>query len=55
MSDETLSKQIDRVIEFAERRLEEEDRSDNAGLCAYWSAYLDGAYAVKRKVDEWES
>lgn len=55
MIDETLSKQIDRVIEFAERRLEEEDRSDNAELCAYWSAYLDGAHAVKRKVDEWAS
>lgn len=50
-----LLKQIDKVIEFAERRLEEEDRSDNAGLCAYWSAYLDGAYAVKRKVEQWES
>ena len=50
-----LLKQIDKVIEFAERRLEEEDRSDNDGLCAYWSAYLDGAYAVKRKVEQWES
>ena len=47
-----LLKQIDKVIEFAERRLEEEDRSNDAGLCAYWSAYLDGAYAVKRKVVE---
>jgi hypothetical protein len=50
MIDETLKKQIDRVIEFAERRLEEEERENNGALCRYWSAYLDGAYAVKRKV-----
>lgn len=50
MNNETLKQQIDRVIEFAERRLEEEERENNGALCRYWSAYLDGAYAVKRKV-----
>lgn len=52
MIDGSLRKQIDKVIEFAERRLEEEDRENNGALCRYWSAYLDGAYAVKRKVEE---
>jgi hypothetical protein len=50
IDEKTLMKQIDRVIEFAERRLEEEERENNGALCRYWSAYLDGAYAVKRKV-----
>ncbi len=49
---ERLIKEIDRVIAFAEQRLEEEDRENNGALCRYWSAYLDGAYAVKRKVVE---
>ena len=30
------------TIEFAELRLEQEERNDD-DLCAYWSAYLDGA------------
>lgn len=39
-----------KVIEFAERRLQEEIRQNdlgahNEGLIAYWSAYLDGARA----------
>ena len=50
MSD--LLRQIDKVIEFAERRLEEEERLENGAQCRYWSAYLDGAYAVRRKVEE---
>lgn len=38
------------VIEFAERRLQEEIRqndlgADNGHLISYWSAYLDGARA----------
>lgn len=35
------------VIEFAERRMEEEERND--GFVAYWSAYLDGARAQKKE------
>ena len=43
------------VIEFAEKRLQEEIRendmgADNGHLLAYWSAYLDGARAQKKEL-----
>ena len=31
------------VIEFAEKRLNEESREPDGGECRYWAAYLDGA------------
>ena len=42
------------VIEFAEKRLQEEIRendmgADNGHLLAYWAAYLDGANAQLRE------
>lgn len=45
------------VIEFAEHRLEEEERqrelgADNDHSIAYWAAYLDGARAQKRETIE---
>lgn len=33
------------VIEFAEKRLDEESREPDGGECRYWAAYLDGARA----------
>lgn len=47
-----MSKQS--VIEFAEKRLEEEGRqnrlgADNTIACSYWAAYLDGARAQKKE------
>ena len=48
------------VIEFAEKRLQEEIRendmgSDNGHLLAYWSAYLDGARAQKKELTTYPS
>lgn len=48
------------VIEFAEKRLQEEIRendmgSDNGHLLAYWSAYLDGARAQKKELTTFPS
>lgn len=45
------------VIEFAEKRLQEEIHqndlgADNGHLLAYWAAYLDGARAQKRETIE---
>ena len=46
------------VIEFAEKRLQEEIHqndlgADNGHLLAYWAAYLDGARAQLPKHGEW--
>ena len=48
------------VIEFAEKRLQEEIRendmgADNGHLLAYWSAYLDGARAQKKELTTYPS
>ena len=48
------------VIEFAEKRLQEEIRendmgADNGHLLAYWSAYLDGARAQKKELTTFPS
>ena len=48
------------VIEFAEKRLQEEIRendmgSNNGHLLAYWSAYLDGARAQKKELTTFPS
>ena len=48
------------VIEFAEKRLQEEIRendmgADNGHLLAYWRAYLDGARAQKRELTTFPS
>ena len=45
------------VIEFAEKRLQEEIHQNDLGannghLIAYWSAYLDGAKAQKAESDK---
>ena len=45
------------VIEFAEKRLAEEEReaergADNRHLLRYWAAYLDGAKAQKEEDNE---
>lgn len=37
------------VIEFAEKRLDEEAREPNGGDCRYWAAYLDGARAQAKE------
>ena len=38
-----------RAIEFADMRIEEEDRNDCADLVKYWAAYRDGAMAQKKE------
>ena len=48
------------VIEFAEKRLQEEIHqndlgADNGHLLAYWAAYLDGARAQKRELTTYPS
>lgn len=48
------------VIEFAEKRLQEEIRgndmgADNGHLLAYWSAYLDGARAQMNELTRFPS
>ena len=48
------------VIEFAEKRLQEEIRendmgADNGHLVAYWSAYLDGARAQMNELTRFPS
>lgn len=48
------------VIEFAEKRLQEEIRendmgADNGHLLAYWSAYLDGARAQRNELTRFPS
>jgi len=48
------------VIEFAEKRLQEEIHqndlgADNGHLLAYWRAYLDGARAVWNEVTRFPS
>ena len=42
------------VIEFAEKRLDEESREPDGGECRYWAAYLDGARAQARENAEKE-
>lgn len=37
------------VIEFAEKRLDEESREADGGECRYWAAYLDGARAQAKE------
>ena len=37
------------VIEFAEKRLDEESREPGGGECRYWAAYLDGARAQAKE------
>jgi hypothetical protein len=37
------------VIDFAEKRLDEESREPDGGDARYWAAYLDGARAQKRE------
>ncbi len=37
------------VIEFAERRLDEESREPDGGEFRYWAAYLDGARAQAKE------
>ena len=37
------------VIEFAEKRLDEEACEPNGGDCRYWAAYLDGARAQAKE------
>lgn len=37
------------VIDFAERRLNEESRAGNDHLVAYWAAYRDGAVAMEHE------
>ena len=39
------------VIDFAERRLNEESRAGNDHLVAYWAAYRDGAVAMEREMN----
>lgn len=39
------------IIEYAEQRMEQEDRAGNDYLVNYWRAYLDGAL-VQKKEDE---
>lgn len=47
------------VIEFAEKRLAEEEHQNHLGLdnednLRYWAAYLDGARAQKREtIEKW--
>ena len=47
------------VIEFAEKRLAEEEHQNHLGLdnddnLCYWAAYLDGARAQKREtIEKW--
>ena len=48
------------VIEFAEKRLNEELRHNDLGAnndyaIAYWSAYLDGARAQKKELTTYPS
>lgn len=48
------------VIEFAEKRLQEEIRendmgADNGHLLAYWAAYLDGARAQRNELTRFPS
>ena len=48
------------VIEFAEKRLQEEIRENDMGaenghLLAYWSAYLDGARAQRNELTRFPS
>ena len=48
------------VIEFAEKRLQEEIHqndlgADNGHLLAYWAAYLDGARAQKKELTTYPS
>ena len=48
------------VIEFAEKRLQEEIRNNDMGaenghLLAYWRAYLDGARAQKKELTTYPS
>ena len=48
------------VIEFAEKRLQEEIHQNdlgalNDGCIDYWRAYLDGARAQKREMTEYPS
>ena len=48
------------VIEFAEKRLAEEEHQNDLGalnddLLAYWSAYLDGARAQMNELTKYPS
>lgn len=40
---------VETVISFAEKRLDEEAREPNGGDCRYWAAYLDGARAQAKE------
>lgn len=39
------------VIEFAEKRMMEEEKAGEEKNVLYWSAYLDGARAQKKEVE----
>lgn len=40
------------VIEFAEKRLDEESRIPDSRDVQYWAAYLDGARAQQREQEK---